>query len=132
MRIDCDVLLADGGTRTTAITGAYVALHAALAGLVANGTLESLPLRESIAAVSCGIVDGEALCDLDYEEDSIAEADGNFVLTGSGEIVEIQCTAEKFPICQSQFMELYQLATQGIAELSAWQRQALEPRSPSA
>lgn len=126
VRIDCDVLLADGGTRTVAITGAYVALHAALSGLVANGTISTLPLQESIAAVSCGIVEGEPVCDLDYEEDSNAEADGNFILTGGGEIVEIQCTAEKSPFSRAQFSTLYELAATGIAELSTWQRQALQ------
>jgi ribonuclease PH len=123
--LDCDVLRADGGTRTAAITGAYVALHQALAGLVEAGELPALPLREPLAAVSCGLVAGAALLDLDYEEDSGAEADANFVLTASGAIVEIQVTAESAPLPPAQFAALQRLAEQGVGELLRRQRQAL-------
>lgn len=125
--LDCDVLQADGGTRTAAITGAYVALHKALAGLVAGGLLPRLPLREPVAAVSCGLVGGHAVLDLDYAEDSAAEADANFVLTASGKIVEIQATAELQPIEPAAFEALRALAAGGIAELVALQRRALGP-----
>ena len=123
--LDCDVLQADGGTRTAAITGAYVALHRALAGLAAAGTLPRLPLREPVAAVSCGLLGGLAVLDLDYAEDSTAEADANFVLTASGGIVEIQVTAEQTPIEVAAFTAMQDLAGRGIAALVALQRQAL-------
>ncbi|MEO1019961.1 MAG: ribonuclease PH, partial [Pseudomonadota bacterium] len=96
--IDCDVIQADGGTRTASITGSYIALHLALRRLVNSKVLPELPLREQVAAVSCGIVDSQALLDLDYEEDSRADADANFVLAASGSIIEIQLTSEKTPI----------------------------------
>jgi ribonuclease PH len=123
--IDCDVLQADGGTRTASITGAYVALHRALAKLVADAALPRLPLREPVAAVSCGIVGGAAVLDLDYVEDSSAQADANFVLSASGGIVEVQVTAEEVPIGAEQFETMRALATAGIASLVALQRQAL-------
>ena len=123
--IDCDVLQADGGTRTASITGAYVALHRALAKLVASGALPALPLREPVAAVSCGIVGGEAVLDLDYAEDSTAQADGNFVLSASGGIVEVQITAEDQPVTSEQFETMRRLAAGGIASLVELQRQAL-------
>ena len=123
--LDCDVLRADGGTRTTAITGAYVALHGAFEGLVKAGELPALPLREPLAAVSCGIVDGRAILDLDYAEDSAAEADANFVMTAAGEIVEIQVTAEAAPLGAGQFQAMLDLAVAGIRELTRRQRQAL-------
>jgi ribonuclease PH len=123
--LDCDVLRADGGTRTAAITGAYVALYGALAGLVEAGELPVLPLREPLAAVSCGVVDGVALLDLDYAEDSAAEADANFVLTGSGGIVEIQVTAEGEPLAEAQFEAMHRLAGTGVQQLIELQQQAL-------
>jgi len=123
--LDCDVLQADGGTRTAAITGAYVALHQALAGLVAKALLPASPLREPVAAVSCGVVGGAVLLDLDYAEDSTAEADANFVVAGSGGIVEIQATAETRPITTAEFARLSALASQGIERLFALQRAAL-------
>ena len=123
--IDCDVLQADGGTRTAAITGGYVALHRACQRLVDAGELPRLPLREPVAAVSCGIVGGEAVLDLDYTEDSAAQADGNFVLSASGGIVEIQITAEDLPIGEEQLAALRRLAAGGIASLVALQRQVL-------
>ena len=123
--LDCDVLRADGGTRTAAITGAYVALHQALAGLVEAGELPRLPLREPLAAVSCGLVLGTPVLDLDYAEDSTAEADANFVLSASGGIVEIQVTAESVPLAPADFAALHHLAGLGIGRLIRAQSQAL-------
>ena len=123
--LDCDVLRADGGTRTAAITGAYVALHKAFAGLVAAGELPRLPLREPVAAVSGGLVEGQAVLDLDFAEDSAAEADANFVLTGSGAIVEIQVTAEATPLTADQFVAMHRLAVAGVRQLVRLQRQVL-------
>jgi ribonuclease PH len=123
--VDCDVLQADGGTRTAAITGAWVAVHAALGRLVAAGELPRVPLREAVAAVSCGLVAGEARLDLDYEEDSAAEADANFVLAEGGGIVEIQLTAEQRPVSEGELAALDRLARQGIARLVQAQRRAL-------
>jgi ribonuclease PH len=125
IRIDCDVLQADGGTRTAAITGSYVALHQAVAKFVSAGLLPALPLNDSVAAVSCGIVEGAPVLDLDYAEDSTAETDANFVLTGGGGIVEIQATAEHEPFVDAQFSALLGLARSGVAELFALQRKAL-------
>ena len=125
IKIDCDVLQADGGTRTAAVTGSYVALHHALATLVASGALASVPLSTEVAAVSCGIVGGAVVLDLDYAEDSGAEADANFVLTGAGGIVEIQGTAEQAPFVEAQFLELLRLARLGIGALVTLQRAAV-------
>jgi ribonuclease PH len=125
IRIDCDVLQADGGTRTAAVTGSYVALHQACERLVAAGLLTGLPLRDSVAAISCGVVAGSAVLDLDYAEDSQAETDANFVLTGTGGIVEIQATAEGAPFDDTLFAEMMQLARAGIAELTRRQRATL-------
>src|SRR3954464_11863651 len=125
IRIDCDVLQADGGTRTAAITGSYVALHQALAKFVTAGTLASMPLNDSVAAISCGVYEGVAVLDLDYAEDSQAMTDANFVLTGSGGIVEIQATAEGAPFDEAEFARMLALARAGIAELTARQRAAL-------
>src|SRR6202158_3624977 len=125
IRIDCDVLQADGGTRTAAITGSYVALHQALAKLVSAGLLPKVPLNDSVAAVSCGVVKGTAVLDLDYAEDSTAETDANFVLTGGGGIVEIQATAEGAPFDETSFAQMLALARAGIAELTRQQRAAL-------
>jgi ribonuclease PH len=125
IRIDCDVLQADGGTRTAAVTGSYVALHQAFGRLVAAGQLAALPFADSVAAVSCGVVAGHAVLDLDYAEDSQAMTDANFVLTGRGGIVEIQATAEGAPFDEVQFAEMLRLARAGIAELARQQRVAL-------
>jgi ribonuclease PH len=125
IRVDCDVLQADGGTRTASITGGYVALHLALQGLVAQGKIARLPLLDQVAAVSCGVHGGAAVLDLDYAEDSTAEADANFVLTGAGRIVEIQATAEAAAFEESQFAAMLALARQGIAALAAAQRRVL-------
>jgi len=123
--VDCDVLQADGGTRTAAITGAYVALHRALSGLVEKALIPVLPLTDEVAAVSCGIVDAQAMLDLDYAEDSNAEADANFVLSGRGGIVEVQMTAEERPVTAEEFQILETLAARGIRELVEQQRQAI-------
>ncbi|MEM7042375.1 MAG: ribonuclease PH [Pseudomonadota bacterium] len=123
--LDCDVIRADGGTRCASITGAYVALHQALNGLVDSQEIPALPLLEPVAAVSCGIVDGEAVLDLDYPEDSSAEADANFILTASGGIVEIQVTAEKDPLPPDAFAAMQRLAQAGIEDLVGRQKQAL-------
>ena len=125
IKVDCDVLQADGGTRTAAITGAFVALHRAFAKVVGLGILARIPLSDQVAAVSCGIVEGTAVLDLDYAEDSVAETDANFVLTGTGGIVEIQGTAEERPFSETQFMDLLALARSGADALLALQRQTL-------
>ena len=123
--IDCDVLQADGGTRTAAITGAWVALHHAFQWLVKEGEIDRIPLRDQVAAVSCGIASGTSVLDLDYAEDNGADADANFVLTGAGAIIEIQGTAEKAPFSEAQFLELLRLARKGIGELCEAQKKAI-------
>lgn len=125
IRIDCDVLQADGGTRTAAVTGSYVALHQACQRLVSGGLLPELPLRDSVAAISCGVIAGSAVLDLDYAEDSQAETDANFVLTGTGGIVEIQATAEGAPFDEALFGEMLLLARTGIVDLTRRQRATL-------
>ena len=125
IRIDCDVLQADGGTRTAAVTGGYVALYLAFRHMQEIGAISAIPLKDQVAAVSCGICEGQAVLDLDYAEDSTAQADANFVLTSRGGIVEVQTTAEQEPFARSQFDALYELAEIGIRELTALQRQAL-------
>ena len=127
VKVDCDVLQADGGTRTASITGAWVALYLAFAKLVAAGKLTAIPLTGHVAAVSCGLYQGQAVLDLDYAEDSNAQADANFVLTGDGGIVEIQGTAEDKPFDRNQFNQLLDLAEQGVAELVALQKKAVTP-----
>jgi ribonuclease PH len=126
VRVDCDVLQADGGTRTAAITGGYVALHLAFKRVVDLGLLKRVPLIDQVAAISCGVYKETALLDLNYEEDSGAEVDANFVLTGSGGIVEIQGTAEEKPFSEAQLMEMMALARKGIGELAALQRAAID------
>jgi ribonuclease PH len=125
IQLDCDVLQADGGTRTASITGAWVALHHAFTGMLEEKLIETNPLTDYVAAVSCGIFDGNAVLDLDYPEDSNAQADANFVLTGSGGIVEIQGTAEEDPFSKDEFMALLGLAEKGIGELVALQKAAI-------
>jgi len=125
IKIDCDVLQADGGTRTAAVTGSYVALHLAFQRLFSAGLLKALPLRDNVAAVSCGIIADIAVLDLDYAEDSQAMTDANFVLTGTGGIVEIQATAEGAPFDEPLFADMLRLARQGVAELTRCQRAAL-------
>lgn len=126
VQVDCDVLQADGGTRTASITGGFVALYLALQKMVQNGRLPRSPIREYVAAVSCGICGGEPLLDLDYDEDSHAGADTNFVLTESGKIVEIQATAEGAVFSESEFSELFRLAKQGIHQLIMAQKKAIK------
>jgi ribonuclease PH len=123
--VDCDVIQADGGTRTAAITGAYVALAQCAAFMKKTGMLTKPLLKDHVAAISCGIWQGMPVLDLDYAEDSAAETDANFVLTGSGGIVEIQGTAEGAPFSEEEFASLVKLARKGIAELIALQKQVL-------
>ncbi len=125
INIDCDVLQADGGTRTASITGAWVALHFAYERLIKDGKLAVNPLTGTVAAVSCGLWEGTPVLDLDYPEDSKADADANFVLTGAGGIVEVQGTAEKDPFTEAQFFELLALAKKGIGELVGLQKLAI-------
>ena len=125
INIDCDVLQADGGTRTASITGSWVALHFAYERLIKEGKLAANPITGQVAAVSCGLWEGVAVLDLDYPEDSKAQADANFVLTGDGGIVEVQGTAEDRPFSEPQFMELLGLAKKGVAELTRLQRLAI-------
>ena len=122
--IDCDVVQADGGTRTAAITGAWVALRLAPRYLLTEGVLKTDPILDQVAAVSCGVCDGVPVLDVDYEEDSSAEADSNFVLTGKGDIVEIQATGEKRGFTRTEFEALFDLARGGIEELLELQRAA--------
>jgi ribonuclease PH len=123
--VDCDVIQADGGTRTAAITGGFVAVALALKQLVAYKALKSSPIRDHVAAVSVGVIGGEALLDLCYEEDSRADVDMNIVLTGGGQFVELQATSEKMPFDDAQLSRLLQLGRQGIRELFEIQKQAL-------
>ena len=123
--VDCDVLQADGGTRTASITGGFVALALAFRHMQKLEVIEALPLIDHVAAVSCGLYNGQAVLDLDYDEDSTAQADANFVLTGAGGIVEAQGTAEGDPFSQEQFLELMALARSGIDQLAELQKAAL-------
>ncbi len=125
INIDCDVLQADGGTRTASITGSWVALHLAFERLIKDGKMTANPLTGQVAAVSCGLWEGTAVLDLDYPEDSKAQADANFVLTDKGGIVEVQGTAEEAPFSEQQFMELLVLAKKGIGELTKLQLKAV-------
>ncbi len=122
--VDCDVLQADGGTRCASITGGWIALRLAIDGLLDAGELERDPLTGSVAAISCGLVDGEALCDLDYSEDSRAEVDANIVMSGEGGLVEVQATAEKTPVSRTSFDELLALAEPAIGALRLHQLNA--------
>ncbi|WP_169566974.1 ribonuclease PH [Sneathiella limimaris] len=123
--VDCDVIQADGGTRTASITGAYVALYQAFNTLVEKGKILEVPMQHQVAAVSCGIYKGVPVLDLDYPEDSNAQADANFVLSSDGRIIEIQGTAEEDPFTESQFTALFDLAKSGVKELCQMQREAL-------
>jgi ribonuclease PH len=123
--IDCDVIQADGGTRCAAICGGYVALARAFRRLVGNGSLARTPLTNSVAAISVGIVDGDVLLDLPYAEDSRAEVDMNVVMTGSGELIELQATAEKTPFGRASLDRMLELAAGGIAEIAREQEQVL-------
>ena len=125
VRLDCDVIQADGGTRTASITGAYVAMVMCFQKMIADGKLAELPIKAPVAAVSCGIYKGMPVLDLDYDEDSVAETDANFVLTGDNKIVEIQGTAEEHPFTEEEFLRLMRLARIGVDQLVKLQNQAL-------
>ena len=125
IRIDCDVIQADGGTRTAAITGAYVALYRAFQLMQQMKAIEAIPFTDQVAAISCGIYNGVAVLDLDYDEDSAAETDANFVLTAAGHIVEVQATAEEEPFERTQLEAMMALAEDGITQLARQQREAL-------
>jgi ribonuclease PH len=123
--IDCDVIQADGGTRTASITGAWIALYDCFTWMKARQMIEMDILRDHVAAISCGVCSGVAVLDLDYAEDSQADTDANFVLTGSGDIVEVQATAEKIPFTEAQFSALLALARKGVAKLVDLQKMAV-------
>jgi ribonuclease PH len=125
IKIDCDVIQADGGTRTASVTGGYVAMALAMQHLVKIGALPKIPLTDSIAAISCGIYKGVPVLDLDYDEDSAADTDANFVITGKGGIVEIQGTAEKEPFSQEELLTLLDLARKGCGDLMEFQKKVL-------
>mgnify|MGYP006189450073 CR=1 FL=1 len=125
IRVDCDVIQADGGTRTASITGGFVALHLACQNLIKKGLITKMPLLSYMAAVSCGIYKNTSVLDLDYREDSIALADSNFVLSENGEIIEIQVTAEDKAFPETHFLEMMQLAKQGVSELIQLQKNVL-------
>lgn len=123
--IDCDVLQADGGTRTASITGAWVALHDCLKWMHGRSIIRDMPLRDHVAAISCGITNNVSVLDLDYVEDSAAQTDANFVMTGKGHLVEVQATAEGAPFDEAQLQQMMALAKQGIASLIEKQKQAI-------
>lgn len=125
VRIDCDVIQADGGTRTASITGAYVAMYKAMQHMTALRLCAALPIIDSVSAISCGLYQGMPVLDLDYAEDSAADTDANFVITGKGGVIEIQGTAEKEPFSEAQFFTLFEMAKKGCTELSQIQKAAL-------
>ena len=126
LTVDCDVLQADGGTRTAAITGGFVALNLACKTLMRQGKIKAYPIMDAIAAVSLGVVDGEIWLDLDYEKDSTADVDLNLVMTGIGKLVEIQGTAEGSPFSQENLLAMLELGEKGIRELCSYQERAVE------
>jgi ribonuclease PH len=126
INIDCDVIDADGGTRTAAITGAYIALELCIRKMIGEGLIKSSPVKDGAAAVSCGIVGGTPVCDLNYYEDSRAEADMNVVMSHGGGLIEVQCTGEKRPLERREFGKLLELAQGAIAIISGIQKDALE------
>lgn len=123
--VDCDVLQADGGTRTASITGGYVALHLACKRLIRSRIIHKMPMIGHVAAISCGILYGNTLVDVDYNEDSSAEVDANFVLASTGKLIEVQCTAEKAPFTKDQFDEMYKLAAKATEKIFVMQAEAL-------
>ena len=127
--VDCDVIQADGGTRTAAITGAWVALHDCLAWMHHRSMVKHMPMRDHVAAVSCGVVKGATVLDLDYAEDSTAETDANFVITGQGGLVEVQATAENAPFTEEQLGSMLALARAGIGQLVALQKDAVAKKN---
>jgi ribonuclease PH len=128
--VDCDVLQADGGTRCASITGGMVALSLAVSVLMSAGRIKHTPLTGSVAAVSCGIVGGVPMLDLDYSEDAAAEVDANIVMTGTGALVEVQATAERTPLSRARLDDLLALAAEGIELLRAAQEEAVNAGSP--
>ena len=126
IKIDCDVLQADGGTRTASITGAWVALSLACEKLLLAGSISRSPLTDQVAAISCGILEGTPILDLDYNEDSTAETDANFILTADGGVVEIQMTAEETPFRRDEMNAMFDLAEKGVVQLAELQRQAFK------
>ena len=126
IKIDCDVLQADGGTRTASITGAWVALSLACEKLLLAGAISRNPLTDQVAAISCGILENTAILDLDYAEDSSAETDANFILTADGGVVEVQMTAEETPFRRDQMNAMFDLAEEGVSQLAELQRQAVQ------
>lgn len=126
IRLDCDVIQADGGTRTASITGAYIALYEACRHLVRVGACSEIPLKDSVCAISCGIYKGTPVLDLDYDEDSSAQTDANFVLSGNGDIIEIQASAEQDPFSEEEFAALFSLAKAGCTEITAHQKKTTE------
>ncbi len=127
--IDCDVIQADGGTRTAAVNGSFVALYSAIAKMMVNKQFAKSPILDHVAAVSLGIVKGQAMLDLDYDEDSSAEIDMNLVMTGRGKIIEAQATAEKTPVTRKQFEDLMDLGTTGIEKIIALEKKILDSRT---
>lgn len=125
IRIDCDVIQADGGTRTASISGGYVALYQCLQKMVADGVLTEVPIINEVAAISCGVYKGQPVLDLDYDEDSSAETDANFVMTGSGQIIEVQGTAEEAPFSEEELMRMLRLARIGVEKITKLQRETL-------
>lgn len=123
--VDCDVIRADGGTRTAAITGGYVALHLAIRNLLERKIIRTDPIQNSVSAISCGVVNGKAMLDLEYTEDSEAEVDANFVMAGGGSLIEIQATGEKRPFSEDEFSQLLALAKKGNEHIRKLQREAL-------
>ena len=125
IRIDCDVIQADGGTRTASISGGYVALYQCLQKMVADGILKDIPIKNEVAAISCGVYKGQPVLDLDYDEDSSAETDANFVMTGAGQIIEVQGTAEEAPFSEEELMRMLRLARIGVEKITKLQRETL-------
>lgn len=125
IRVDCDVIQADGGTRTASISGGYVALYQCLQKMLADGTIESIPIIHEVAAISCGVYKGTPVLDLDYDEDSSAETDANFVMTASGQIIEVQGTAEEEPFSEEELLRMMRLARFGVDQITKMQRKTL-------
>ena len=125
IRIDCDVIQADGGTRTASISGGYVALYACLQKMVADGVLKEIPIKHEVAAISCGVYKGTPVLDLDYDEDSSAETDANFVMTAAGQIIEVQGTAEEEPFSEEELLRMMRLARFGVDQINKMQRKTL-------
>ena len=125
IRIDCDVIQADGGTRTASISGGYVALYQCLQKMVEDGILKEIPIKHEVAAVSCGIYKGQPVLDLDYDEDSNAETDANFVMTAAGKIIEVQGTAEEEPFSEEELLRMMRLARMGVEQITKLQRKTL-------